>query len=81
MKNNLEARARAICEADLRLGSAISEYALASAVDRYWPVVAHEMLHGEGNHSDIRHRDGNNVDAVAYRALRTRCDIPGNLNG
>ncbi|MBS7546273.1 DUF3102 domain-containing protein [Ancylobacter oerskovii] len=81
MENNLEARARAICEADLRLGSAISESAMASAVDRYWRVVAREILHGDGDHSDISHRDADNVDAIAYRALRTRYDFPGNLNG
>lgn len=41
-ETNGEARARSMCEIDLR-ASGVPEWQIAAAVDRFWPVLIWEM--------------------------------------
>lgn len=43
---NIEARARALCEANLRAGQAFAEEDMPAAVDRFWHTVAAELEAG-----------------------------------
>lgn len=44
--SNIEARARALCEANLRAGRVFAEEDMPAAVDRFWHTVAAEIEAG-----------------------------------
>lgn len=72
MRQNLEIRARDICELDLRIGGKVSEMAMASAVDRYWYLVADEINSGLRNPRQPTAAAIHRRDADAYAALCRR---------
>ncbi|MCB4770051.1 hypothetical protein LGR54_15645 [Ancylobacter sp. Lp-2] len=68
MSTNIEARARALCAADLRPSVAAGD--LEVAVDRLWPVVAREIQGDVMDRDAIKEPRDIAVRVVEYQRLR-----------
>lgn len=69
---NIEARARALCEANLRAGKVFAEEDMPAAVDRFWHTIAAEMEAGLIDEKGRQVPHDLKVGLQAYRAWRSR---------